>query len=441
MNRRWIIPALAAITAVLLGGCSIRTVEEMYALPRRSAEYSQLQSAIDSAMIGLDYAAPISGENQQSVQMADLDGDGVEEYLIFASGNLDKPLQILIFTQEEDGSCTLSEVIASNGTAFEQVEYVNFDDKPGCELVVGRQVSDQILRNVSVYTFSDGSAEQQLAVGYSKFLTCDLDTDGYSELMVLRPGEAESERGMAVLYAMRDGQIERSVETELSEPPERIRRILVGKLQGDVPAVYVASATETASIVTDVFALKNGHFTNIAFSNESHTTVQTLRNFYVYAEDIDEDGIVELPCLIPMKGMEDDQEEEQNYLLRWFSMDIYGKERDKLFTFHNYMGGWYVHLDDDWADQVVVSREDGAYTFHVLKEDSDLPTALFSIHTFTGSTRDEDAVRDGRFALYRAEGIAYAGKLEMGAPEYGITEEIITKRFHLIRQDWRTGET
>lgn len=440
MNRKWMITAFCAMAALLLTGCSM-TVEDMYTLPKRSAQYSQLQSAIDSAMVGLRYSAPISGENQQSVQMADLDGDGVEEYLIFASGNREKPLQILIFTQEEDGTCLLTEVIASNGTAFEQVEYVDFDGRPGCELIVGRQVSDQVLRSVSVYTFADGSAEQQLAVGYSKFLTCDLDADGSSELMVLRPGEAETERGMAVLYRMVDGQISRSVETEMSEPPEQIRRIMVGKLQGGIPAVYVASGSQTNSIVTDVFALKDEKFVNIAFSNESHTTVQTLWNFYVYAEDIDEDGIVELPCLVPMQGTENWPEEEKIYLLRWFSMDLNGKETDKLYTFHNYPGGWYIHLDEAWAERVIVTQEAETYTFHVWDEDSQGTTALFTVFVFTGGTRDEDAVREGRFALYRTEGIAYAARLELGASEYGITEENMTQRFHLIRQDWRTGDT
>ena len=41
--------------------------------------------------------------------------------------------------------------------------------------------------------------------------------------------------------------------------------------------------------------------TNVTFSNDSGTSIQTMRNFYVYADDIDNDGVVELPSLLTMK--------------------------------------------------------------------------------------------------------------------------------------------
>ena len=43
--------------ALLLSGCTMRTVGQMYKLPRRSEDYNDLQSAIDSAMSGLEYSA------------------------------------------------------------------------------------------------------------------------------------------------------------------------------------------------------------------------------------------------------------------------------------------------------------------------------------------------------------------------------------------------
>lgn len=440
MKKR-IMLLMLTLASMLLTGCAMRTVEEMYALPRRSEEYSQLQSAIDAAMANLTYSAPISGDNQQTVQTADLNGDGLDEYLVFAAGGADKPLQVLIFTQDESGTCSLAEVISSNGTAFEQVEYVNFDEKPGLELVVGRQVSDQVLRNVSVYSFASGSAEQLFTIGYSKYLTCDLDSNGRSEVMVLRPGESEAERGMAVLYSYQAGKTARSVETELSQDPAHIRRIQAGKLHGGKPAIYVASAVNDSAIVTDIFAIRGRRFENISYSSEAHTSVQTLCNFYVYPEDIDGDGILELPSAIPMEAMSPWREGDQTSLLRWFSMDLDGQEVDKLYTFHDFLGGWYVQLNEQWAERVTVEQWGDSFTFYVWDEDYITAAEIFNIYILTGANRDEEAQEGGRFPLYRAEGVAYAARLGGDAPMYAITKEYLNTSFRLIRQDWRTGES
>ena len=441
MKKKIMLLMTVMVTALLFSGCAMQTVEEMYALPKRSEEFNEMQSAIDTAMYGMTYSSPQSGENQQTVQMADLTGDGTDEILVFAKGASEKPLQVLIFTQDENGNVRTLETIGSNGLAFEQVEYVEFDDQPGCELVVGIRIGDQIQRSVAVYTFKNGDAELMLMNGYSKFVTCDLDRDGCSELMVLRSGEQETERGMAVLYHYGDAQIERSAEMSLSESPENIRRIMQGKLQNGAPAIFVASSVDREAIVTDVLTVKNGQLINIAFSGDVNTSVQTLRNYFVYAEDIDEDGVVEIPSIITMKSLSNWNYEEERNLLRWYAFDDNGWEYNKLFTFHNYVGGWYLRLDSSWASRITVDQYNGVYVFYLWDESYQSATPLFTLYVFTGSTRDEDAVKEGRFALHRSEGVAYSASLTEASAQYDITEDYLINSFRLIRKDWQTGET
>ena len=441
MKKRIIFLVVASVTALLLTGCAMRTVEEMYALPKRSEEFNEMQSAIDTAMYGMTYASPQFGENQQTVQMADLNGDGTDEILVFAKGASEKPLQILIFTQDAEGRVRTMETIGANGLAFEQVEYVDFDNEPGSELIVGIRVGDRVQRSVAVYTFKNGDAELMLMNGYSKFVTCDLDQNNRSELMVLRPGEQETEHGMAVLYHYGDGQIERSAEMSLSESPENIRRIMQGSLQNGIPAIFVASSVDQNAIITDVLTVKNGQLINISVSDDINTSVHTLRNYYVYAEDIDDDGIVEIPSIITMKPIYHWTEEKEKYLLRWYSFDENAWEYDKLFTFHNFVGGWYLQLNNQWAGRITVEQNDGVYEFYLWDETYQIATPLFTLFVFTGSTRDEEAMKDGRFALYRSEGVAYAASLSEAAAEYAITEDYLINSFRLIRQDWQTGET
>ena len=439
--RKKILPVVLMTTALLCSGCGLRTVQEMYALPRRSQEYSQLQSAIDNAMVGMTYCAPVSGDNQQTVQMADLDGDGVEEYLVFAQDSADKTLKVLIFAQTADGSCRLVETIDSNGAAFEQVEYVELDGRPGCELVIGRQVSDQVLRSVAVYTYRGGSIQQQLLIGYSRFFICNLDETGTGELMVIRPGETVSKRGMAVLYSFRGDRLERSREVELSRDPSNIRRISYSRLQDGTPAVFVASVVNDSGIVTDILTFQKGVLTNVTFSTEADTSIGTLRNYYIYAEDIDEDGVLELPGILTMQDVPSLGKNHEDLLLRWYSIDSSGREMDKLYTFHNLGEGWYLELDSALAANVTVDQWEKTYSFYEWDRQSDVFNPVYTIYTLTDSDRDEAASQGGRFPLYRTESVAYAAKLDIAAQNYAITEESLKNSFRLIRPSWRTGET
>jgi len=430
---------LFAVVA-LLCGCSIMTVDQMYALPKRSDDFQNLQAVIDQAMVGLEYCAPLSGEYQQTVQMADLDGDGTQEYLLFARGASEIPLRILIFKRTQEDSFFHMDTIEANGTAFDQVEYVDMDGKGGMELVVGRLLSDQVLRSVSVYSFMTGEAEQLVSANYTRFLTVDLDSDSLSELFVIRPGLTDTDRGIVVYYGMEQNVMGRSNEVNLSGPADQLKRIVVGTLHDGEPAVYVASAVGDTAIITDVYACTQGLLSNITLSNESGTSVQTIRNYYVYADDIDNDGVVELPQILTMVPVSEGRGAERHDLIRWYAMRSDGSEVDKRYTFHNFVSGWYMELNSDWAYRLSMSVQGNQYDFYLWDLDSETMHKLMTVYTLTGQNREERSTQEGRFVLHKSDSVIYSASLQPMAKEVGLTQESVVHGFHLIHQDWKTGE-
>lgn len=427
------------VAALLLTGCSVTTADKMYSLPKRSDDYNNLQSAIDKAMVGLEYCAPLTGENQQTVQLVDIDGDEIQEYLVFAKGSDQLPLKIFVF-DEVDGVFQRVDVLESNGSAFEQVEYVQMDDKPGMEIVFGRQISDQLIRTVSVYTFSAGEAELLLNANYTKFVTVDLDMDSKTEIFVLRPGQTDTDNGVAELFGVENGNMERSNEVDVSGPIDHLKRIVVGNLYDNITAVYTANAVSDTALVTDVYAYKDGMLTNVSFSNESGTSVQTLRNYYVYADDIDNDGIVELPSLITMQTMNDARMGERHYLIRWYAMKLDGSEVDKVFTYHDFIGGWYLELGSKWASRLTVQQAGNTYEFYIWDESYQSTDKILTVYALTGQNREQEVQKDDRFILLKTDTVTYAASLESAADRYQITQESMVRSFRLIQQDWKTGE-
>ncbi len=432
---------LLSLLAIFFSGCSFKTVDEMYRLPKRSEAFYDLQMVMDAARAGLDYCAPLAGEQRQTVQMADLDGDLEDEYLLFAKGTSNFPLRILIFDKTEDSYVHI-DTIESSGSAFDVVEYVQMDERPGMELVFGRQLNDQVIRSLSVYTFRDGQAHQLVSTNYSKFLTANLNGDKYSELIVIRPGDSLTDHGIVEMYSVEDNIMERSVEASMSAPVDNIKRLLVGKLHNGQTAVYVASSVGDSALVTDVYALVNDSFTNVTFSNESGTSVKTIRNYYVYAEDIDSDGVVELPCVIPMKQLPRvGASASDQYLIRWYAMTADGGEVDKRYTYHNFVGGWYLEVDSIISSRLTVAQRSSDFDFYLWDESGEIADHLMTISVFTGQNRLEQSAANGLLPIFSTESVVYAVALEELAADYGITVQKLKDTFHLIRQDWKTGET
>lgn len=438
--KRIISILIVLVIVFSFSGCVFKAVDEMYQIPKRSEEYSALQQAIDAAMAGMSYCAPLSGQQRQTVQMSDLDGDGVQEYILFAKSDSDISLRILIFDKDQEQFRHI-DTIECNGTAFDRIEYVQMDNKPGFEIVVGRQLSDQLLRSLSVYTFSGGEAEQVVVANYYRFITADLDADRCQELMILRPGLTETDRGVVEHYSIRNGNVERSVEVNMSEPVDKLKRIVTGRLYEGIPAVFIASTIGDSALITDVYALDDGVLTNVTFSNESGTSVKTLRNYYVYADDIDSDGIIELPHLVTMRQPDQSHVFTGHNIIRWYAMTKDGGEVDKLYTYHNYMGGWYLELDHLWASRVFVLQKGNQCDFYLWNEEGTSYVKLMSIYTLTGMNRQEQATSDGKFILHKSDTVVYAATIEQEALSYGVSKDTLPGDFWLIHQDWNTGET
>ena len=263
-------------------------------------------------MEDLTYSAPISGDNRQSVQVVDLDGDGNNEYLLFAKDDSETPLKILIFSHVASGY-VLMDTIEGYGFAFDFVQYAQIDDKPGVEIVVGRQVSADLPKSVSVYRFSSGYARQMLSTGYTGFACEDLNSDGLDDLLLFTAGKSERDNAAAVLYTFENDQLQRSMVSHLSRPISNFQQVKTGMLQDGSPAVFATSAENDQGLLLDVFVLTETGLTNLT----EGTQIPLVRNYFLYPEDIDEDGVVEIPK--PLQVNTTGGREE--YILQWQSLD------------------------------------------------------------------------------------------------------------------------
>lgn len=434
MTHRWkAVVATALLTALLFTGCAMPTMDDLYCLPKRSEAYNNLQMVIEEEMEFLSYSAPISGENQQTVQSADLDGDGVEEYLLFARDDSEKKLKILIFSQLATGY-VLMDTIESYGLAFEFVDYAQLDDRPGVEIVVGCQLSDSVARSVSVYRFTSGFARQLMNGSYSRMVSADFDGDGVEELLLISPGQTNESNAVAVLYTYGDNEMNRSAEIGVSAPAASLKRTTLGKLQDGEIAWFVSAGTEDNGILTDIITVSGGQIC-MAFKG---IQTEALSNYFLYAEDVDNDGVTELPQLFDMKPISGSSTGKQK-LVQWYTLDSSGQRTDKMWAYYNYSDGWYLRLKEEWADGFSVSRSEEELNVYLRTSDGEAQK-VFTICRLTGLNKEEQLAQKKLIQLYKGESVIYAAKLTSNAEKFHISEDTLKNCFALIRADWNAEE-
>ena len=132
---------------------------------------------------------------------------------------------------------------------------------------------------------------------------------------------------------------------------------------------------------------------------------------------------------------------QSQHLIRWYALTSRGEVVDKLYTYHNYVGGWYLRLTESYADRLTVSQQGNSYSFSIWNEDYTLQQPLMTIYVLTGQNREEQAVMDNRFVLLRTEGTVYAASLEVVSVEHGLSQHVLINNFELIREEWNPSGT
>lgn len=289
IKHRLLTLLLAVFMAFSAAGCMATDVEELYSLPRQSEEYVQLQELIAQRIDeGGEYAAPLSGSYRQSVQLQDLDGDGSAEAIAFLADDSHTPT-ICIYRQDGNGVYYLYVIIRGEGSAVNSVEYADLNGDGVTEFIIAWQISGDI-HLLSVYDLSGEEPVEIFSADSSEFLVSDLDNDGTEEILDLRIDYTGV--SSLVMYEVDEDNEVTASRSNLSSGITEVLRARTGYLADETPALFVESLHGEASLITDVFIDGSG-LENITMASSGASN--TVRELPAYAADINADRAMEIP--------------------------------------------------------------------------------------------------------------------------------------------------
>lgn len=434
---------LAALLGLLLSGCMFSSSPEaMYSLPQLPNEYTELREQIEDIIsAGAEYAAPTSGNNIQSVQLIDLDGDRVEEAVAFFRNATDeKPLKIYIFRAVGD-SYEQAALLESSGISIYSIRYVDMNNDGLREIIVGWRVSADI-QALGVYSIENYEPRLIMSSLYTRYEVLDFDDDLTQEIVLLRSDNQGDP--VAEYYDWEGEDLSVQSTTRLSMTMAELKSMDIGALRDGEVALFVTGVAEDTRSITDILTYKQGAIANIVRSDVTGVSSEIFRYISLEPVDIDGDGVTEVPMPVVLPNTQEGSE-ELFWQVYWLSYNARGQSETVVSTYHNINEGWYLILPDQWDGQIAVRQESGSDergTIFSARSSDGTYRDVMGIYTITGNSREYKATRDDRFVLKREVGTIYSGVFfnYNDSWRYAISQEEVNQGFRLIAKEWTASD-
>ena len=434
----------------ILTGCTLKTGVDLMQLPKpnkdRQAITDELARVKSSDAVE---DAPYQGENRNTVQMVDLDGDGVEEVVAFfrtpANGNT---YEAVVLTKESDERYSYVGRVHGIGSRIDSVSYpvITPEGQRGIFLSM-EQVGEQA-NHLIVADYTGENVLVMLETDYINMLSVDLDGNGTRELFLI---SGQDTRRIASIYAYdaKNRGLKMMSESPLSASAKIIERVHSGYIADRIPAVFVEETVQGSNgQQTDVFIWRREDgLRNLARNTESGTGKGTYRVVPANAYDINGDGLTEIPRAVQMVGSVKPENDEV-YMLDWY---LYAAGRQPSYvqtTYRNVSQEWDFVMSAEWHDKgrAVKGTEDSVdyTTFEVYVPDGK-PIPLLTIYYLLGTADDvkEKMIEKNLFALDTALSGTFAAAIprEAASSSLALNENQVKERFSPIMVHWNETQS
>ncbi len=437
MLKRIIAVAVLVCLLMCCTSCNIApsSIGELLLAPRTNGEMHDIQRALHSfAGKTVDLCYPQRGSNRTAFLQSDLDGDGMDEAVAFYTENASDGVQEVHINLIDfiDGEWVSTSDLATGASAIDRVEIATLEKGGSPVLVVGAELYSTTGNQLNFFTYQNNKLNVRLQESYTDFLLCDLLSEGYDQLLLLNLNAAER-TASATLYTVGANEAEAIGTAALDGNISSFSSVTVGKLSGGKRAVFIDSLKSASSMITDVVYLGSEGLINPFFDQTVLETQVTMRNSTALCEDIDGDGVTEIPFTQILPGYDARPAAERMYMTLWRSFD--GVKLDTVTAGdYNQTEGYYLSFEPAWQGSVtlIYDTENAMRSYRVY--DPVMQSTADEILRIRVYTEEEyDAFDNSELiVLSRSGGKVYAARIVADKGAYSINKNQLKEAFSLI---------
>ena len=249
----------------------------------------------------MTYVSPQGGEYRNTVTFEDLDGDGENEAIAFLRQGTGGKVYVYAF-KLEDGQYRPIGSIEGPGSALSSMAFLRLNSGKEKLIVLTWTLSGDLKQGLTVCSVKDDTLTDVLDATYTSYIMSDLDQDHSEELFTVSYDDTGRKTAQGYDYA--DGKMIQLSQTDATQDVQTVANMTAGKLdENGHPAVFVDSKFENDNgMQTDIYVLDGNKLRNVALSSNASTYRSAA---LYYCEDMDSDGIIEVPQLqaLPLSGL------------------------------------------------------------------------------------------------------------------------------------------
>ena len=397
------------ITASLFGCSFGSSIDSLMTPPKLSMEQEQIYSALtDAAGSSIRLKYPKSGNFLSAFIVEDIDGDGGAEAVVFYEKNSlaleENTLRINILDQFDGKWRSVCDTPA-DGSEIEKVMISKLGSNDRINLIIGSSLINRTEKNVSIYSYSDGTIERNFNSAYSFMDVTDLDKDGENEFLLLS-GAASASPATAEAYKLDDEGMYYRFTRELSGNFSEFDSLAYGEINNGVTGLYIDAVSGTGMIQTDIIYMDESGLNKVFSSPEE--SLATIRPSGCSSYDVDGDGILEIPVQTISKGYENTSESEQMKITNWLFINDKNKLEQKYSSYYSVNEGYIFLFPEKWRNRVTLKLD--AVNDEIVfcaYENNEIGRELLRIYCAEDSASREDRISGGYVLVHTKGELAY----------------------------------
>ena len=439
--------SIILIMTVIFSGCSLNffSVESLLTPPAQSGENGEIQEAFNEAMKDkvVQLKAPVSGQYQTSFVLYDLNNDDIDEALVFYSdSNTEGSVRVALMECIDD-EWELAVDIKGAGNGIYDINFIDINNDNTVEIFISWTLLDsQTTRIVSVFEpvkksdspYNLTSLGNEYGVA-KNFL--DFNSDGKTDLALVHIDDTDNTRKSYMRFFTLD---EKGTFSKYGEVAIDGNILSVSKIYSD----FVKSGSNDCSrIFIDCIKSEKTKFTEMIYWDSelslpvraySNPALTTARNSILNVQDIDNDGLYEIPVLATLYGDDASLSVNTGDNVQVFSMiewtNVKGDMSDyNIKTLLNPIDNFMFVFP--WEDAVTVKYDSVQRILYFCVWDSEnllVGEELFSIQFIPDGEQMEKSSVNGTLLYTSTSGSYYYSITEAGQA-YDITSNDVESSF------------